>query len=223
MGWFDSITDFFGGGSGLVQAGAAIANTIIADRANDKAADRAKAAAEEDARLRREANEQAQRRFEEIQRQTAPANSYLRSVYANPNALNPLQRQQLEETRRTVANQLATSGLRGSGRAQVAALRGVESDFINRAVDANLRRADQAAQQQSSQGYNATSQMAGLDAATGRAAGDAALRGGIYQAEGDLATAQTQTRAIADLAGFMASEAKGRRSRQQAAKEEEEV
>jgi hypothetical protein len=225
MGWFDSVSDFFGGGDNLVGGilgVASVANTVLGNKANDKAADRVAAGYEAQAAAIREANEQAQRRFDETQRATSGANSYLRSVYASPATLNPAQRAELDELRRTTANRLATSGLRGAGRAQLAVQRGVEADFINRAITDNQRRADQAAAQHSSQNLSATQSQAGLDRATGIAAGDAALGTSYADAGADLASTGNTTRAISDLAGYMASEVKGRRSRQQAAMQGEE-
>ncbi|WP_341702641.1 hypothetical protein [Ferrovibrio sp.] len=227
MGWFDSVTDFFTGGSGggtagLILGAAQLGSTLINASANKDAAKTYAAGQTAAADAIREGNAAAQKRYDDIAAQTAGANSYLRSIYANPEGLSPLQQQERDELRRTTANRLATSGLRGAGRAQVAAFRATDSDFTNRAISDNFRRADAAAAQQSGQGYSAASQAAGLDAATGRAVGTAAANSAEADANAGLATASSNTRALTDLAGFIASETKGRRSRQQAAREDDQ-
>jgi len=220
MGWFDDIGDFFGSAgdiAGGVLGVASLASNLIGNDANEKAAERVAAGYETQAQAIRDANADANRRLEALRAETAGSNSYLRGVYANPQALNPQQRSQLNELRRTTANRLATSGLRGAGRAQVAAQRAVESDFITDSIQDNLRRADQAAAQHSGQTAAVTGQQAGIDRATGYAEGGAAVGSSHVTAGADLANAGNTTRAITDLAGYMASEVKGRRSRQQAA------
>ncbi|WP_341893730.1 hypothetical protein [Ferrovibrio terrae] len=221
MSWFSDVGDFFSGAGGVASGILGVANvatTLLSKNANDEAAEKVAAGHRAAADATREANAAAQRRFDTIQKATEPANSYLRGVYANPQGLNPQQQAELNELRRTTSNRLATSGLRGSGRAQVAVQKGVESDFVNRAITSNLQRADQAAGQQSGQNMQATSQQAGLDRSTGAAESQAALGSAYAGADAGLATAETGTRALSDLAGYMASEVKGRRSRQDAAK-----
>jgi len=222
MGWFDSLSNFFTSDAGLaagVLGVANIASNLISSSANNKAAERVAQGYEASAAAQREGNAAAQRRFDQLQEQTAPAMSYLRGVYADPNALTPLQRQQYEEMQRTTANKLATSGLRGAGRSLVAAQRAVESDFVNRAVDSNQRRADSAATQQANVYSNAVGNSARIDQQNGAVTGNALAEGSEVGANADLANAGNTTRAISDLSGFIANEVKGRKSRQQAAAE----
>lgn len=235
MSWFDS---FFSGGSWvapLIGGAAAVGGALIAADANREASDKAAQAAREQAEINRQAaaastaairegNSLAQQRFEQARADALPGLEYQRASIANAGKLTPLQAQQLDDVRRTTNNALAVSGLRGSGRAAVAAVRRSEADFTNRAIDDNRRRADAAASGLAQQSFRANEQAASVDAATGRAVGQGyvdgaratgqgALQAGLYGAESDLATAQARGRAIGDIGTIINDTLKeGRRS-----------
>ncbi len=197
----------------IALAVATIGSALISSRANQEAA--AVAAAAERARIDaiREGDRLAQGRYEQIQQETAPARTFLRKVVANVQGLTPFQMQQLEDLRRRTKQFLAASGLRGAGRSTVAAMRSVESDFVNRSLEANRRRADAAASQLAGAGFSAARSGAALESSTGRAAGEGVLRSGLYGAQAGIANANLRGEAIGDIASLITTEAKGRESR----------
>jgi hypothetical protein len=200
--------------SGLIKAGTSIAGALIGADANADAAERVARANREATAAQIAGNDRAGQRFETLRQDTQPGMSYLRGVVtAPPGTLTPFQAQQMDEARRTTTNRLATSGLRGSGRATVAAFRGVESDLRNRFVEANRNRADTAAGTLASGYTGATNQMAGLDRANGQAAATGISNTGLTQAGSTLATGTLLGSALGDIGSAIASSNKARASR----------
>jgi len=224
MDWWDSVVDFgsdvadwFGNNSDIVapalMAGATVASSVIGANANNDAA----AAAAEAERARTQAivdgNAAAQKRYEEVQSQTAGGRSRLQGIVAAPTALTPLQKQQLEDTRRTTANSLQRSGFAGSPRATVAAFRAVEGDAKNKMIATNEGRADAAATTLANMGNAATTRAASLDSATGQAIGAGAANAGYNDANTSIANANLTGRALSDITSIIATEKKARDSR----------
>lgn len=110
--------------------------------------------------------------------------------------------------RRQSVTSLNKSGLRGSGRAVLEALRGVESDFRANAIDTNLNRRDTASRQLAGENFNATGNAARIDASTGRTVGDAEVGKAVVTGNADTANAGLRGSAIGDIAGIIASEEK---------------
>lgn len=73
----------------------------------------------------------------------------------DPSRLTQSQQRALEELRRGMGARLAASGLRGAGRAGVAAANEGEAEFMARAFDSNRARSDQAMYALNQQGYGA--------------------------------------------------------------------
>jgi hypothetical protein len=213
MGWF---SDFFSGGDwvGAAIGGAAsVAGAVISSNANQAAAEKAAAGAQAQADAIKQGNALAQQRFEKVQGDTAGALQYQQETIAGANGLTPQQQAALEDTRRQTNNALAVSGLRGSGRAAVAAVRRTEADFTNNALDQNRRRADQAASSLSGQYFQAGNQAANTDVRSGMAQGQANFQTGMIGAEQGIADATQRGRAIGDIASIINDTAKeGRRS-----------
>ena len=197
----------------IVLGVATIGSAIFSSRANTEAAEAAAEAERARIEAIREGNRLAQERFERIQEETAPARSFLRRTVAGVHGLTPFQMQQLEDLRRRTQQFLAASGLRGAGRSTVAAMRAVESDFVNRALEANRGRADVAASQLARAGFSAARSGAILESSTGRAAGEGALRSGLFGAQAGIANAALRGEALGDIASLISTEAKGRESR----------
>jgi len=239
MGFFDSVTDavssvgkaFSGGGGGgsgigsLLSVGANIAGTVNSIRANNNARDDirdankdARKAAEEANALMRERNRLAQQQYEQFSQNAAPANEYYRRLLATEGGgLTAGQRQELDDVRRSSRNQLASSGLRGSGRATTAALRQVEADTLGRFTQENRARADMAAGNLSDQGFAATdrAQQTGLATAgrIGQGLQNAAATGvdSAYASAGaGTANARLQGQALGDITSIISSDIKDR-------------
>lgn len=208
---FDFVTDVVTSDpvGDIVQAGASIAGGLIAADANRDAARDVRRGAEAEAAAIRDANARADARFHQINEQTQPGIDALNAIVAaDPFELTPEQRESLDDVRRSSVASLNASGLRGAGQAQLAALRGVESDFRSSAIDSNLVRRDRAASQLADEGFDAQTRQAGLDADTGRAAGSAALTSSLADAGAGTATANVTGQTIGDVAAIIASQEK---------------
>ena len=156
-------------------------------------------------------NRLAQARFNAIQQQTAPAQSYLRGVVVqDPTRLTAFQANQLADLRRRTQQGLAVSGLRGSGRSQVAAFRRVEDVARNRMIDSNRARQTNAAGALSAQYGNAATNAAKLDASTGRAVGGALATIGENNSQVGTANVENRGKMIGDIGSLFASEIKDR-------------
>jgi hypothetical protein len=216
MSWFD---DFIGGVSGsnwiapLISGAATVTGAVMASNANREAADRASAGAQAQADAIRQGTALAQQRFETVQRQTQPAVDYQREVMAGADTLTPSQIEARKDVQRQTNYALSASGLRGSGRAAVAAVRKADTDFTNAALDANRRRADSAASGLSGQYFSANSQLASNDIRGGMATGAAANQQGLIGADYAVSDASLRGRAIGDIASLVNDTAKeGRKS-----------
>ena len=197
----------------IVLSVATISSAIFSSQANTEAAEAAAEAERARIEAIREGDRLAQERFERIQEETAPARLFLRRTVAGVHGLTPFQMQQLEDLRRRTKQFLAASGLRGAGRSTVAAMRAVESDFVNRALEANRGRADIAASQLAGAGFNAARSSAALESMTGRAAGEGVLRSGLFGAQAGIENTRLRGEALGDIASLILTEAKGRESR----------
>lgn len=221
MSILGGITSFFASDGGLAlallsQGAMGVYNNERATAANIEAARISAEGALAEARAIEEGNRLAQERYAAIQQQTAPAQSYLRGVVVqDPTRLTPLQENQMADLRRDTNAALAASGLRGAGRATVAAIRQVEDQARNRMVDGNRARQDSAASQLSGQFNSAATNSANLDAATGRATGSALRYVGGTGAGATVANEQITGKTMGDLTSLVASELKerGRESR----------
>lgn len=200
----------------LAEPAAVIAGAVIANSGNVEAARiEQQAIADQTAELRA-GRDAAQRRFDQIKEQTAPAQDFLRrQVIQDPTRLTPFQENQLEDIRRRTREGLATSGLRGAGRAEVAAFQKVEGDARARLIDENRGLANTAARTLSGQFSTAATNAANLDFKTAEAIADTNVARG--QSAGGLRVAQSTIRgqAIGDVTGLIANElkAQGRKSR----------
>lgn len=193
----------------LALGGANVYSSYVAQDANIEAARLANEGAMANAEAIREGNRRAQERFETLQAQSAPAQSYLRRTMVEaPSTLTPMQKQQLDDLRRDTTATLAANGLRGAGRATVAAVRATESDFRNRAFDSNRARSDRAASQLANQFATASTNAAMLDQDTGKAIGTGMNTAGVNAAGATTANAGLRGQAIGDIASLVRTELK---------------
>ena len=217
MAIWDALSNMFTSEAFLPAAmvgGATLYGDYISSAANTEAARIAAEGRLAEARAIEEGNRQAQQRFNTVQEQAAPAQSYLRQqMVSDPSMLTPEQQQSLEDSRRDTGAALSASGLRGAGRAQVAALRQVEADQRAGFFDQNQRRADAAAQQLSGQYTTALTNAANLDASTGRAYGSAVSGAADASAGVRTANAGLRGQAIGDIASLIRSEYKDEKRR----------
>lgn len=174
--------------SGLIGGAATIIGSSIAAKGNKKAAGIAADSERRSAAEIAEANRLAQARLKEAGKL--------------PTELTPSQEEQLDKARTDIRGQLASSGLRGSGRATVAAFRDVESDLRNRMLDSERGRRERL-----------SAGLAEIDIGTGRAIGGATRRGGQYAADATTANAGLRGAAVGSILGSISSEMKERESR----------
>lgn len=215
---FDFVGDIFSDVSGgdIIEGVTKIVTSKQRADANRAATDRVAAGAQAQADAIREGNRLAQLRFDELAELGEPGITALRSVVASdPRRLTPGQELSLSDTRRDTINALNRSGLRGSGRAVLAGLRGVESDVRGRAVESNLSRRDAASRVLAGQSAAATTRSGEIDIATGRAVGEAANRTGELAGATDFANANLRGQTLGDVAAIISSEdkSKGRSSK----------
>lgn len=137
-------------------------------------------------KLQAQAIQAGQAQLNRIYADTAPARQHLLEVVRNdPNKLRPDQKVELQGVRNRTQNQLSTTGLRGSGKAQSGVLRRVEADGYGGMIADNNRRSDLAAGYLTGQGYNAAGQSAAMNLSLGNVYGDAGA------AKGDSILAQS--------------------------------
>jgi hypothetical protein len=122
------------------------------------------------------------------QAQSASGLSRVQDIIRRGSALTPYQKSQIDDARRQTVNAMSASGLRGSGRATVAAVRNVEENMKGRFMDANQQRADNAATGLSQQYFNTSNNISnGLinqgNISAGQTLSNASIRG---QAIGDI-------------------------------------
>lgn len=227
-GWFSKFIGDGGWVGPAMMAGATLYVGQQAAAANVQAAQIAAQAQARSAAAIQEGNRLAQQRFEQqqadtkaMQAQIQPAVGRLQTMAAaDPYAMTPQQDQEVDDTRRQTLNALAVSGLRGSGRATVAAVRRAEDNTRGRLIQQNQQRADAATTNLSGQyfslqgaGNQMATQAANVDASTGQAVGGTIQNQGNLQAESLLANTSLQGKAIGDIAAVTADSLKeGRRS-----------
>jgi hypothetical protein len=118
------------------------------------------------------------------------AMEYLMQVMAsNPEALTASQRDMLEGYQRDAIARVAASGLRGSGRAGIAAVNSGDADMRAQLYDINQRRADDAAQAMAQYGYGATGNVANSRQSMANNLADLRFKTGNLQSANTLNTA----------------------------------
>lgn len=233
MGFLDSIVDFFGGGGNLLKAGTQIAGSLLASDANQDAAERIAQGSNEAAQIAADAylrgakitdegHQRAQERLQPLATTSAPAIAYLRRVMAqDPSMLTPAQQTMRADLLRRASNTLATSGLRGSGRAVTASIRDVDRRFRDDSYGENLRRADQAAGQLAGVHTSTVGSIADIDRRAAQDRANAVTKGGEAfsratqtgaeaGASADLADARQWGTAMGMIGSLMAQDRKER-------------
>lgn len=226
MSLWDDLGTFFGNDgssatpwwSGLGQplatagANAISANNTVA--ANNTAAQIAQQGQQQRAAMIEGANAQNQTMLGTQIAQDQPGTSYLRTVVgSNPGQLTPAQESGLEQAQQIGKTQLATSGMRGSGQAELDVLRGIGNSYVGNAIATNTGRADSAAGQLNNGANAATGEAvnSNLNAATG--AGNAVATGAMYPAAATTSNAAVTGSAMGDISSLIASNNKSRLSR----------
>jgi len=177
--------------------------------ANEKAAMIAADSAKRQTAAIRENNLLSQQRFEQTQKETAPALTYAKTILASdPHKLTPQQSQQVEEARRDTVRGLSASGLIGSGRAVTDAVRKVEGDLKGRLIDNNLQRADAAASGLAGQYFSANVQRAMIDQNQGGQLARVDQSAAENTANAGLSTARVTGAAMGDIASLINSDLK---------------
>lgn len=198
----------------LIETGTSLVGTALGLRANKNATERYMEAQRLRDQAIREGNQEALRILEEIMAETQPAVAGLRRIAAeDPRTLRPAQQTALADARRITANRLATTGLRGSGRAEVAAVRDVEGRLKGDMIESNLARQERSLSQLASPYFQAQTGRANI------AAGQGPQIAGLYGETGEagqrqeLAKGHLYGQAIKDI-GSVIAEAQKRRERE---------
>lgn len=180
----------------LIKGGMDIYSAGRTAAANNRAAAQAQQGTQAAIDAAKAANEQNQTLLANERAQTQPGVSYLRSVTGiNPGQLTAGQTAGLDIARQTAQNQLATSGLRGSGQGQLDVLRGLDKSYIGDAVTANTQRADAAAGTLAGENAQAGATAAYLNQGAAGQVGAAAEKGALYPAQATTGNAATQAQA----------------------------
>jgi len=209
----EGITGFLGtsSGSAVIQAAAQVGGVILSSRANTDAAKQASRVAAESTAARETSQRAAQARFADIQEQTAPGVSHLRSVAGtDPAALTPQQQISLDDLRRDTDARFAASGLRGAGRSVVAGIRDVDARFMANALAQNQQRQDTAAGTLAGESFRAQTSAADLEAGVGGIRGAGITGSATPKIAAGLANTQLTGEAIGALGSLFQSELKER-------------
>lgn len=148
-----------------------------------------------------------------VQQQAAasPGLTAMQNMITRGPGLNPAQQTALDDSRRTTIDSLHGSGLRGSGRATVAAVRKVEGDMRDQYLNQNQNRADNAAGALSSQYFNAGNNLASNATSQGNAISQGLTSVGDINASGALGQSGISGKAIGDIGAIIADEIKSQR------------
>lgn len=181
---------------------ASLAGAGISYLGNKSAADSSAAGSREMAQAIREGNQQAQGRFDRAFTAGEPGIERLQQEATADGGLTPLQEQNLTDARRKTENSLAGSGFRGSGRARVSALRGVEGSLRNQMLESNKATSRAASGQLASGAFGANAGSANAFVNEGRdlarIQGDAA----DTSANQSIANASLASNTIGDLSAI---------------------
>ncbi len=198
----------------LIPAAASLGGAALGFFGNKSASKKQVKALKEANKLQERAIAEATRIYDEQKELAAPGVTYLRQLTSVPvNGLYPDQVAAQEELRRQGLNDISHSGLRGSGRAVTAALKRIDSDFMNEALRQNRGTRQQAASTLAGPFFSAGSSTAGALLGGGNAAAENATNIGNAQAGATLANTELIGKALGDISSLAASEIKGRDSR----------
>lgn len=204
----------------VVQGVTSVVGSKIAQEGNRKAQEIARDAEREatarESALIREGNAAAQERLDAQAALALPGQTALRRIVAaDPNVLTPQQEEALADARRSTVNALNTSGLRGSGRATLSALRGVESDFRTGAGETNARLRQDAANRLAGTNTATNLRAATFDVAEGNRLGGVEGGGlrnvGAIESSIEPANAALRGQTLGDIAAIISSDEKKRR------------
>lgn len=209
---FKFVEPVFGGGGGsivepIIRGGAAIIGEKLARDANNRAVTEGNRAAALRAAAIKAGNDEAVARLDEIIRAGEAGTAALqKAVSSDPSILSSTQQRVLDQTRRDTDARLASTGLRGSGRAVTAAIRDVDEGVRGRFIDQNQQRSDFAANQLHQPVAGAITGQANIAAGTGQALGTSAEQQNVNQAFNTQSNAGLRGQAIADIASIAADQ-----------------
>lgn len=193
----------------LIPAIASIGGAALGAVGNSKAASTSSKYAKKALELEREKLAEARTIYEDEKAQAEPAVSYLRQVVATPvGGLYPDQLAAQEEVRRQGLNDISRSGLRGSGRAVTAALKRIDSDFVNGAMAQNRQNRLSAAGGLAGQSFAASNNIANSLVNEGAAEANTVNSIGTNNANSSLANFQLAGGALGEIGSAIAQELK---------------
>lgn len=219
MSWFDWIPAAINVGSTLLNRSTANDAIKSASQTQAEAAQRGAQAQVDAANAAKGYYASSITNDQAMQGQAAPGVAQQQTAITQQNTLTPAQEMALENARRQSVNGLNSSGLRGSGRATVAAVKNIDDTMRGGFMDQNRARADTAASALSNQYFttgrdintqNANSATAGINAGT--AVGKGITDAGAATAAGAIGTGQQNViatgQAINDIGSAIAAENK---------------
>jgi len=190
-----------------------VAGALYAMDANRKAQETALKATRANTQAVLTGQTQAQRRLDSLRAEGAPGVQHLQRIVAGePDTLTPGQRYELADFTQG-ANRTATAGpFASSGRAVHAIVGKSRADLINRFMESNRNRRDQAAGQLAGRGASAALGSADLAMRGGEAVGAGALQAGEIGAGADVANATLAASGLGTLAGIISEDQNNKRT-----------
>jgi hypothetical protein len=128
---------------------------------------------------------------------TGPGTSYLRSLVAQPQTLDPAQQSELQDMRTSVTNQLHGSDFAGSGQTAAAIFKKTDSDFVNTALQQNKQNA-----------ISAADKLSGTSTSAAESGANAGLEGAVTGANAATSNAKVIGQALGDVGSLISRQSK---------------
>lgn len=144
--------------------------------------------------------------YNKQQAAASPGLTQMQNIINRGDALTQDQTNSIDKARRTTLDSLRGSGLRGSARATISTVKGVEGDMTNQYLTSNQNRVDSAASGLANQAF-----ASGNNAANAVSSGLTSV--GDINASSQLGTANTTGKAIGDIGAIIADEIKNNQKR----------
>lgn len=192
----------------LITAGATIYGAKQASASNDRAAQQATQASKAATTAQVEGLNAARQELAVNRQAASPGLLATQEVIARGAALTPQQQQAVEDSRQQALNSIKGSSLRGSARATSAIVSDTDTRVRNAFMDQNQARADNAAQNLSTQYFGAGNSIANTAAQKGSAISQGLVDAGNIAASNTLGQGTLRGQAIGDVGSVIADQIK---------------
>lgn len=192
----------------LITVGATLYGANQASKSNDRAAQQATQASRDATNAEVQGLNTARQELAVNRQAASPGLLATQEVIARGSALTPQQQQAVEDSRQQALNSIKGSSLRGSARATSAIVSDTDTRVRNAFMDQNQARADNAAQNLSSQYFGAGNNMANTAAQTGSAVSRGLIDAGNIAASNTMGQGTLRGQAIGDIGAVIADQVK---------------